>query len=220
LRALDEDGQEWRLGSAAWVQPGLAVAGDSAVWLGCAGTAVAGFDFEESLRSDVHSALGSLQADGVRVTVLTGDTAQRAAALAARITILDVMAGATPEGKLKAVRQAQASGRRVAMVGDGINDAPVLALADVSLAMGQGALVSRSQADAVVTSNQLTDIVRARNTAKRAVSIVRQNLVWAAAYNAVCIPLALLGFLPPWAAGLGMASSSLVVVLNALRASR
>jgi Cu2+-exporting ATPase len=72
----------------------------------------------------------------------------------------------------------------------------------------------------VVTSNQLTDIVRARNTAKRAVSIVRQNLVWAAAYNAVCIPLALLGFLPPWAAGLGMASSSLVVVLNALRASR
>ena len=92
--------------------------------------------------------------------------------------------------------------------------------ADVSLAMGQGALVSRAQADAVLVSNQPLDIVRARDTARKAMRIVRQNLVWAALYNAACIPLALAGWLPPWAAGIGMASSSLVVVLNALRAAR
>jgi len=86
--------------------------------------------------------------------------------------------------------------------------------------MGQGALVSRAQADAVLVSNQPLDIVRARDTARKAMRIVRQNLVWAALYNAACIPLALVGWLPPWAAGIGMASSSLVVVLNALRAAR
>jgi Cu2+-exporting ATPase len=96
----------------------------------------------------------------------------------------------------------------------------VLALADVSLAMGQGALVARSQADAVILSNKLGDFVAARRTARKAVRIVRQNLVWAGAYNAVSIPLALAGWLPPWAAGLGMASSSLIVVFNALRAAR
>jgi Cu2+-exporting ATPase len=86
--------------------------------------------------------------------------------------------------------------------------------------MGQGALVSRSQADAVIASNRLGDLVRARRTARQALRIVRQNFVWAGAYNALCIPLALIGWLPPWAAGLGMALSSLVVVFNALRAAR
>ncbi len=222
LRARNAQGREWRLGSAAWVGASDAGGddGSAALWLGCGGEWLAGFAFEETPGPDVEAAVQALRGQGLRLTLLTGDAPGRARALAARLGIHEVLAGATPEAKLAAVAAAQAAGRRVAMVGDGINDAPVLARADVSLAMGQGALVSRSQADAVITSNRLADLVRARSTAQRTVRIVRQNLVWAAAYNAIAIPLALAGWLPPGAAGLGMACSSLVVVLNALRAAR
>ena len=96
----------------------------------------------------------------------------------------------------------------------------VLALADVSIAMGQGALVTRAQADAVVASNRLGDLVLAHDLAKRCMAVVRQNMLWAATYNAVCIPLALVGWLPPWAAGLGMATSSVLVIGNSMRLAR
>ena len=126
----------------------------------------------------------------------------------------------SPADKLAAVRSAQQRGEFVAMLGDGINDAPVLAQANVSLAMGEGALVARTQADGVLVSNRLGDVVRARMLAKKALTVVRQNLAWAAMYNAACVPIALMGWLPPWAAGLGMASSSLFVVVNSLRLAR
>ena len=218
LSATDAQGRQWRLGSAAWT--GAAPDGAIQVWLARDGHVLAGFGFDETLRPDAAEAVAALRADGVHVTLLSGDTAARAQRLAQRLGIDDVVAAATPEVKLAAVAAAQAQGGPVAMVGDGINDAPVLARADVSLAMGQGALVSRAQADAVIVSNRPLDLVRAQHTARRAMRIVRQNLFWAAAYNASCIPLALAGWLPPWAAGLGMALSSLFVIFNALRAGR
>ncbi len=218
LSARDTQGRRWQLGSARWT--GAAADAEVQAWLACDGRVLAGFTFDETLRPGAAEAMAALRADGVQVTLLSGDALARARRLAQRLELDDVIADATPEAKLAAVAAAQQQGGAVAMVGDGVNDAPVLARADVSLAMGQGALVSRAQADAVIVSNQPLDLVRAVRTARRAMAIVRQNLVWAAAYNAACIPLALAGWLPPWAAGLGMATSSLFVVFNALRAGR
>jgi Cu2+-exporting ATPase len=161
-----------------------------------------------------------LHADGVRVGLLSGDTADRAAAVGSALDLASARGALTPADKLAAVHAAQRRGETVAMLGDGVNDAPVLAQADVSFAMGEGALVARTQADGVLVSNRLGDLVRARRLARRTLAVVRQNLAWAALYNGACVPLALAGWLPPWAAGLGMAASSLVVVLNALRLAR
>ncbi|MBK1616185.1 heavy metal translocating P-type ATPase [Rubrivivax gelatinosus] len=218
LSAVDEAGVEWRLGRAAFA--GATESDEVQVWLARAGRPVAAFGFDELLRQGALEAVQELEREGVHVTLLSGDTPQRAARLASRLGLKDFIGGARPEDKLAAVAAAQQAGERVVMVGDGVNDAPVLARADVSLAMGQGALVARAQADAVLVSNRPLDLIQARRTAGRAMRIVRQNMIWAAAYNAACIPLALAGWLPPWAAGLGMAGSSLFVVLNALRAGR
>jgi Cu2+-exporting ATPase len=225
LRAVDEAGLEWRLGSPAWV--GRAATADdqdvasAATWLARGGEVVARFDVDEVLREGAAEAMAALRADaGARVNLLSGDSVRQGAALAGRLAFDEVIAGASPEGKLAAVAAAQAHGGPVAMVGDGVNDAPVLARADVSLAMGQGALVARAQADAVIMSNRPLDIVHARDGARKAVRIVHQNLLWAALYNAICIPLAVVGWMPPGAAGLGMAASSLLVIANASRAAR
>ncbi len=231
LSAVAADGHAWRLGSARYVcvaEQGLdrVGGGDDAadpgpsVWLGRDGRAVARFDFDEVLRDDARATVDALRALGLEVVLLSGDRTARAEAMGAQLAVNATIGGATPESKLSEVAAAQSAGLRVAMVGDGINDAPVLARADVSVAMGQGALVARAQADAVIASNHLIDLLHLRRVAQQTMRIVRQNLVWAAAYNLTCIPLALLGWLPPWAAGLGMAASSLAVVGNALRLMR
>jgi Cu2+-exporting ATPase len=176
--------------------------------------------FDETVRPDVAAALAALRAEGVRITLLSGDAPHRVDRMAALLGLDAAIGGATPEAKLAAVRAAQAAGETVAMLGDGINDAPVLAQADVSLAMGAGALLARGHADAVLLANRIGDVVALRRMSLRCVRVIRQNIVWAATYNLVCVPLALAGMLPPWVAGLGMATSSLLVVCNALRLRR
>lgn len=226
LQASDAQGREWRLGSAAFI--GAVAASDlrsedeadPEVWLGCEGRPLARFRLAERLRPGVAEAVRRLQADGVRLTLLSGDSPARAAALAARLGLDEARGGLQPQDKLAVLRAAQAGGHRVAMLGDGINDAPVLAQADVSFAMGEGALIARSHADAVVVSNRLADVADARRLAQRTMRVVRQNMLWAGAYNAACVPLALAGLLPPWASGLGMALSSLLVIGNSLRLAR
>ena len=228
LQARDAQGRTWRLGSQAFVfaaEPGPVPGSSRApagpqVWLGCEGSALACFVLAEQLRPGTAEAVRQLQAEGVRLTLLSGDSPERAAALAARLKLDGAHGGLQPQDKLALLRQAQQGGQRVAMLGDGINDAPVLAQADVSLAMGEGALVTRSHADAVVVSNRLADVADARRLSQRMLRVVRQNMAWAAAYNAACVPLALAGLLPPWASGLGMAISSLVVIGNSLRLAR
>jgi Cu2+-exporting ATPase len=224
LQAEDGDGACWRLGSPAWVGAAgaeAATGGDQAqVWLSRDGRPLARFVFDERVREDTMQALSTLRRAGVALTLLSGDSAPRVARLGRTLGFGVSAGGLAPEDKLAALREVQARGVVVAMVGDGINDAPVLAQADVSFAMGEGATIARVNADAVLLSNSLRDLGRAHALAQRTMRVVRQNTLWAAVYNAVCVPLALMGWLPPWAAGLGMAASSLGVVLNSLRLAR
>jgi len=221
VAANDLDRCPWRLGAPTWAAPGWPGGGpDTQVILARNGVALAAFRFDEHLRDDAEAAVASLQADGVQVRLLSGDDPLRAERVGALLGLDSARGGLAPEDKLAAVRAAQERGEFVAMVGDGVNDAPVLAQADVSFAMGDGAQVARTQADGVLVSNRLADLVRARALARKTLRVVRQNLAWAALYNASCVPLALLGLLPPWAAGLGMATSSLFVVSNSLRLAR
>jgi Cu2+-exporting ATPase len=192
----------------------------ASVWLACCGRARAVFRFDERVRADAAAGVQALRQDGVRVTLLSGDAPERAMRLGAALGADASFGGMLPEHKLDALSAAQRRGETVAMLGDGINDAPVLAQADVSLAMGEGAFIARVGADGVLLSNRLQDVVAARVMARRTMRVVRQNIAWAAAYNAACVPLALAGWLPPWAAGLGMAASSLAVIMNSWRLGR
>ena len=135
------------------------------------------------------------------------------------IGVNDVVAGASPEDKLAEVVSLQTRGQRLAMVGDGLNDGPVLARANTSFALGHAAPLAQAQADFVLQSGKVMDVAWTLHQARQTMRVVRQNLVWAGLYNLVCVPLALVGWMPPWLAGLGMAGSSLVVIVNALRLS-
>jgi Cu2+-exporting ATPase len=222
IQGVDERGAVWRLGAAAWVGEGGVADLDAAAacWLGRDGRCLARFSIDDRLRDDAIAAAHALRADGVRIELVSGDAPHRVERIGRALGADAWAGGLQPQDKLAAIAAAQARGEVVAMVGDGVNDAPVLARADVSFAMGEGALVARSQADGVLVGNRLGDVVQARMLARRTLRVVRQNLAWAAVYNAACVPLALAGWLPPWAAGLGMATSSLAVVLNSLRLAR
>ena len=178
------------------------------------------FRLRDHLRPQVHETLAALRDAGLQISLLSGDAPATVATVANELGITDAHGGQTPEAKHAFIRRLQERGAIVAMIGDGVNDAPVLAQAQVSIAMGSGTDLARQQADIVLLTAGLLPLAQAAALARRTLRIVRQNLVWAFAYNLLAIPLAMTGFVTPWMAGIGMSASSLLVVLNALRLQR
>ena len=193
---------------------------DTVVWLCDEAGWIAAFRLGDSLRPEAGAAIGRLRGQGYRVHLLSGDDEAVARRTATLLGIDLVRAPASPADKQAYVQALQADGARVAMVGDGVNDAPVLAQADVSVAMGGGSDLARIRADAVLLSDSIADLAAGIAVARRTQSVIRQNLTWALAYNLLVLPLAFAGWVTPWIAGIGMSASSLVVVLNALRIRR
>ena len=186
---------------------------DSVGWL-------ATFELAEGLRSQAIPTVRALQEAHIQVQMLSGDSPTAVSRVAGQAGIALARGGCTPLDKLRVLRELQASGHTVAMVGDGLNDGPVLAGANVSFAFGQAVPLAQAQADFVILGGNLMSVAQSILLARKTMVVVRQNLWWALAYNIACVPLAVVGWLPAWAAGLGMASSSLIVVLNALRLTR
>ena len=211
------DGRRLKLGRADFA---AARADDGALWLGDGASALARLTVADPLREDAAEAVRELRALGLRPMLLSGDGEAAVASAAAALGIDEARPRQSPDDKLAAVRALQAAGHRVLMLGDGINDAPVLAGADVSVAMAGGAPLAHRSADLVLTGPRLRRLPQAVRLARRARAIIRQNLAWALAYNLVALPFAALGWVTPGLAALGMAASSLLVTGNALRLGR
>ena len=216
------DGRKWCLGNADFVGGGITTDDSSAthVFLGVDSNPVAWFELEDELRSDARETLESLRNLGITAALVSGDNRIAVEAVASDLAITDVHFECTPEDKLAIIENAQLRGERVVMIGDGINDAPVLAGADTSVAPAHGALLAQTSADIIMLGESLAPLTTAVEMSRKTMRIVRQNLAWAILYNALALPLAAAGFVPPWLAAIGMSVSSLVVVLNALRLNR
>lgn len=174
----------------------------------------------DPLKDDAAASVAQLRQLGLEPLMLTGDNERTAGAIAARVGIPEVEAGLLPGTKLERIRRHQEAGRKVVMVGDGINDAPALTQADVGVAIGTGTDIAIEAADVTVVCGDLDSVVRAVRIARRTFTIIRQNLFWAFFYNVVAVPIAMLGLLHPVIAEMAMALSSLTVVGNALRLRR
>ena len=216
------DGRQWRLGNADFVGGGITTDDSSAthVFLGVDDNAVAWFELEDELRPEAKETIDTLRKLGITAALVSGDNRIAVEAVASTLAIDDVHFECTPEDKLGVIESAQQRGERVVMIGDGINDAPVLAGADTSIAPAHGALLAQTSADIIMLGESLAPLTIAVEMSRKTMRIVRQNLAWAIIYNALALPLAAAGFVPPWLAAIGMSVSSLVVVLNALRLNR
>ncbi|WP_189351882.1 heavy metal translocating P-type ATPase [Vogesella fluminis] len=213
----------WRLGRPEFVSsrapaiPDNWPAAATCIALGHDDEIVALFAIGDQPRAEAAAVVQQLQRRGLTLHLLSGDAAPAVEHLAANLGLDHARAAATPEDKLAYVSQLQLQGRRVLMIGDGVNDAPVLARADVSLAMGGGTDVARASGDLILIHDELGRLPATLALAQRTMHIIRQNLWWAALYNLLALPLAIAGWVTPWLASLGMALSSLLVVGNALR---
>jgi Cu2+-exporting ATPase len=215
------DGRHLRLGQRAFALEGDAGdADDDAVFLTEDGKIFATFGLRERMRAGAREALDALRADGVSVELASGDAQSKVDAVAQRLGIEIRHARMSPAEKLERLRTLRANGARVVAVGDGINDAPVLAGADVAVAIASGAELAQAAGDIVLDGAHLPALAQARAIARETLAVLRQNQRWALAYNLAVVPLGALGFVPPWLAAIGMSMSSLVVILNALRIGR
>lgn len=218
-------GRRWRLGKAAFATGAAPVRVDASpapmreanvVMMDDLGR-TAWFEVRDALRADAAATTADLRQAGLDVRIASGDRAETVSGVATTLGIHEAEGALTPGEKLARLKALRSAGHRVLMVGDGINDGPVLAAADVSMAMGRGSAIAHAAGDLLLLRESLAALPDAVLVARAALQRVRQNLRWAAGYNLAAIPLAALGFMPPWVAALGMSLSSLVVVFNARR---
>ncbi|MBO6835024.1 MAG: HAD-IC family P-type ATPase, partial [Alphaproteobacteria bacterium] len=191
--------------------------GGPEIWYGRPGWDPVCFQFDDAPRPDAARVIGAFKKAGLDVRLLSGDREPVVAAMAGRLGIEEWAGRVTPNDKLRYMEDLRAAGRHPAMVGDGLNDAPALAAALVSLSPSSGADISRNAADIVFQSNRLGGVWESYLVAIRSEALVRQNFAMAFLYNLITVPLAVCGFVTPLIAAVAMSSSSLVVILNALR---
>ena len=210
-------GAVWRLGRAAWALGRETESGGTV--LSRDGVFQATFASEDRIRPGAAEAVAALGRGGIHVAMLTGDAAGNAEAVARKLAIADFAAGTLPGGKVERIAALAAEGRKVLMVGDGLNDAPALAAAHVSMAPATAADVGRNAADFVFLRESLAAVPLALSVSTKAGRLIRQNLAFAVAYNAVAVPIAILGHVTPLIAAIAMSGSSVVVIANAMRLS-
>ncbi len=218
------NGQCWRIGKPTFACPlqDLTTVDNDHTWLllSCDQQPMAWFGLDDTLRSEAATVIQDLQKRGLTVELLSGDSQGVVDRVGTELGIQNLTGQASPDDKLAYVRRLQQQGARVMMVGDGINDIPVLAAADLSVAMNTASDLARTHADALLLSGDLLQLTESMDKAKEARRIIRQNLGWSLVYNLSVLPLAATGWLAPWMAAIGMSASSLLVVANALRLSR
>jgi len=215
------EGRELQLGSSRFIASSRRLPGHAdAILLADQTGVIAAFHVSEQLRPGMRDVIDTLKALGLQLHIISGDATAKVADVAAKLDIARWRARASPADKLSELGTMRAQGARVLAVGDGVNDAPVLAGADVGVALASGAEIARASSDIVLAGERLSALVTACRIARQTVAVIQQNQRWALLYNLVAMPLAALGFVPPWLAALGMSFSSLCVIGNALRIGR
>ncbi|BEE09223.1 heavy metal translocating P-type ATPase [Aeromonas dhakensis] len=217
------EGHHYRLGSARWL--GISDAHEAqadglVIYLADEDQALARFLLTDTLRPDAKALIQAFKAAGLKTTILTGDSSAQADEVARELGVDELIKGVTPDGKLTYLKEHEARGDISIMVGDGINDAPVLAGAHASFAMAGGTDLAKNSADAILLADDLSRLLDARALALRTRKIIKENFAWSIGYNLLVLPLAASGWLPPYVAAAGMSLSSLIVVTNSMRLNR